>query len=186
MNTLGSVNLEFFSGDWPRIDRSSSMNPESIDRSRSSIDTRKSRRMDRTALQSSKVRRTIRKLVKYTTTVCSAPGIRISSGGAGWDRVRMRVLTLRLRWQIEGFVGDSRLLPGLPPPAGSSSRRRVWTSLKEEQANLGAGALWTRALVLDLLSHIGSEISIEHHRKLVQFTGNFSCKFQLDRIRLII
>lgn len=195
MKTLGRVNLDL--SEWPRIFCSSSMNLESIIRSRSSIATRSPRRINRTVLQSSKVRRTIRKLVKYTTTVFSAPGIRISGsassggvsfcGSVGCDRERTRDLTLRLRWQMGGFEGESKPSPGLRPPL-ISPERRACTSLKEEQANLGRGALWTRALVLDRLSHMGSEFNPTGQHQKSQFTNIFTEineNFQIDRVRWV-
>lgn len=80
IKTRGRVSFAF--SEWPRILCSSSMNPWSIDRSRSSTTTRKPRKMDRTVLQSSNVERTTRRLVKYTTTRFSAPGKEID--GSDW------------------------------------------------------------------------------------------------------
>ena len=58
----------------PVTRRSSRRKPESIDTSRSSKATLNPLRMERTVLQSSNVARTTRRLVKYTTTRCSARG----------------------------------------------------------------------------------------------------------------
>lgn len=75
MKTRGSVSFLF--SRTPRIVFSSSMNLQSIERSRSSIDTRKLRRIAWTSLQSSNVRRTTRRLVRYTTIRFSDPGSEI-------------------------------------------------------------------------------------------------------------
>ncbi|KAF5809697.1 hypothetical protein HanXRQr2_Chr04g0160311 [Helianthus annuus] len=80
MKTVGKVSFVFslFNSSSSAIRfRNSLRNLESIDKSRSSIDTRKPRRIDWTVRQASNVGRTTRRLVVYTTTRFSAPGIEI-------------------------------------------------------------------------------------------------------------
>ena len=139
MKTLGNVNFL-----WPRICCNSLRNPESMDRSRSSIETRNPRRIDRTALQSSNVRRTTRRLVKYNTIRFSAPGneidgpdwpLKTDSGGRAVQERRSE-LASRTRWKMEGkgFLEVENWEVEEEESDSSSSKQRSGRSLKEEQA----------------------------------------------------
>ncbi|KAJ6429295.1 hypothetical protein OIU84_020848 [Salix udensis] len=89
--------------------------------------------MDLTVLQSSKVLRTIRRLVKYRMMCWSRwVGREIDCLVDGcawrWAHVRRTEVEIRTRWKRVGVLGETG--PG-------SSVTRVWISLKEEQENRG-------------------------------------------------
>ncbi|PON85898.1 hypothetical protein TorRG33x02_183620, partial [Trema orientale] len=153
MKTLGRVSFL-----WPRICCSSPRKPESIDKSRSSIETRNPLRIDRTALQSSNVDRTTRRLVKYTTMRFSAPGRQITGSGARFgssgccsgsgraggggrvDQARRRELARRTRWKTtKVFLGWWRRWWLWWWLAGWSEEQRFSMSLKEEQEKRDEG-----------------------------------------------
>ncbi|KAJ6902344.1 hypothetical protein NC651_019969 [Populus alba x Populus x berolinensis] len=91
--------------------------------------------MDLTVLQSSKVLRTMRRLVKYRMMCWSRwVGGEIDSLVDGcawrWAHERRTEVEIRARWKREGDLGEM---------GSGSSVTRVWISLKEEQQNLGDG-----------------------------------------------
>lgn len=168
-----------------------------MERSRSSSCTRNPRRIDRTALQSSKVDRTTRRLVKYTTTRWSAPGIlivgcchwtcsefllfssadvsflgsRLNGDSLSGFKERIKAWTIRARWKTEGFLDVLLLLLLLWRGVGSSVQR-LWISLKDEQWN-------DECECDDVLWILTGDVIYDRHIDLIIFF--WVCKEQLYR-----